>query len=436
LGLLNIFILFKHGIYPEKLDLGFNFVFLMDKYSWLFCLVVNFAWIITTIYSYSFILYGFQEKAQKFHFFLSLVLVTVIATALAGNLLTLFVFYVLGIPFIYPLIILRETPDSFKAGKVYLKATLLPAIFILLPAISAIYQLEGHFDFGDILPPNLRLNPILASILLVMFIIGMSKNCVAPFNNWLPKTMIAPAPVTALVHSVAAVTSGSIALIKIALYVYGLDFLHYLTSKFYLAGSLTYICGFTALYSAYKALIDPNLKVRFSNSTVSQLSYIITAILIATPASILGALLHIVTHSVAKICLFFIAGFFNCVYGTTDVAEIRRIAPRVKLIVLCIGVCGLSIAGFPFLAGYLSKDLMLLEEWHSGNYAAAIFLIVGSIINVFYILPVVKAAFGSKPDLAIVSKPVPKSMAFAIIACIITLIILSFYTYNIVRIFN
>jgi NADH:ubiquinone oxidoreductase subunit 2 (subunit N) len=134
--------------------------------------------------------------------------------------------------------------------------------------------------------------------------------------------------------------------------------------------------------------------------------------------------------------LFFIAGFFNCVYGTTDVAEIRRIAPRVKLIVLCIGVCGLSIAGFPFLAGYLSKDLMLLEEWHSGNYAAAIFLIVGSIINVFYILPVVKAAFGSKPDLAIVSKPVPKSMAFAIIACIITLIILSFYTYNIVRIFN
>jgi multicomponent Na+:H+ antiporter subunit D len=435
LGLVNIFILFKHVVHTEKLDLGFNIVFLMDKYSWLFALVVNFAWIITTIYSYSFILYGFQEKAQKFHFYLSLVLASVLATAFAGNLLTLFVFYLLGIPFIYPLIILRDTPDSHAAGKLYLKSTLLPAIFILLPAISAIYQLEGHFDFGDILPTSLQASPILASILLIMFIIGMSKNCVAPFNNWLPKTMLAPAPVSALVHSVAAVTSGSIALIKIAVYVYGLDFLHFLTSKFYLAGSLTYICGFTALYSAYKALNDPNLKVRFSNSTVSQLSYIITAILIATPTSILGAMLHIVTHSVAKICLFFIAGFYNCVYGTTDVSEIRKIAPSTKLIVLCIGVCGMSIAGFPLLAGYLSKDLMLLEELHSGNYAAAVFLIIGSIINIFYIFPVIKAAFGGQAK-TIESKPIPLSMAFAIVACIIGLISLSFYTYNIIRIFE
>ncbi|MEY3369689.1 MAG: hypothetical protein RLZZ361_359, partial [Cyanobacteriota bacterium] len=157
-------------------------------------------------------------------------------------------------------------------------------------------------------------------------------------------------------------------------------------------------------------------------------------ILIATPTSILGAMLHIVTHSVAKICLFFIAGFYNCIYGTTDVAEIRKIAPSTKLIVLAIGVCGMSIAGFPLLAGYLSKDLMLLEELHSGNYAAVLFLIVGSIINIFYIFPVLKAGFGRTRTVE--SRPIPLSMAFAIVTCIIALISLSFYTYNIIRIFE
>jgi len=219
LGLINIFILFKHGVHAEKLDLGFNIVFLMDKYSWLFALVVNFAWIITTIYSYSFILYGFQEKAQKFHFYLSLVLASVLATALAGNLLTLFVFYLLGIPFIYPLIILRDTPDSHAAGKLYLQSTLLPAIFILLPAISAIYQLEGHFNFGDILPPSLQASPVLASILLIMFIIGMSKNCVAPFNNWLPKTIESkPIPLSMAFAIVACI----IGLISLSFYTYNI----------------------------------------------------------------------------------------------------------------------------------------------------------------------------------------------------------------------
>lgn len=436
LGLINLSILLFNATKFQKISLGCNFVFLVDQYSSFFAIIVNFAWIITIIYSFSFIKYHFQQKAHKFHLYLSIVLTMVLATGFAGNLFTLFVFYVASIPFIYPLIILRDTQESHEAGRIYLKFTLLPAFLIFLPAVIITYQQLGIFDFGDSLPTTLINRPVLASVLLIMFVIGMSKNSVMPFNNWLPKTMMAPAPISALIHSIAAVKSGSIALIKIAVYVYGLDFLHKLTSKFYWAGSLTYLCGITALYAAYQALKVNDLKMRLSYSTVSQLSYIITAILIATPTSILGGLLHILTHSVAKITLFFIAGFYNCVYGTTNVIEIRKIAPHTKWLVACFGICGFSIAGFPLFAGYFSKDLMLLEELHSGNYAAVIFLLVGSIMNIFYIAPIVKAGFWTKGDIEFNKKPIPIGMAISISLCMLILFLLSFYTYYIIRIFE
>lgn len=436
LGLTNILLLIFLDNHLQKFDLGFNLTFLVDKYSWSFAILVNLAWIITTIYSYSFIKYNFQKSAHKFHFYLSIILVTVLASAFAGNLFTLFIFYLLSIPLIQPLLVLRNTNQARDAGKFYLKANLLPAIFILLPAILMIYQMEGHFDFGDKLPPTLLQKPFLASLLLLMFIIGMSKNSVFPFNTWLPKTMQTPAPVTALINSVAAVNLGSISLIKIAVYIYGLNFLKLLSSKIFYAGSLTYICGFTALYSAYKALKTRDLKVRFSHSTVSQLSYIITAILIATPAAILGAVLHILTHSVAKICLFFIAGFYNCVYGTTDIDSINKISPHTKLIAFCTAICGFSIAGFPLLAGYFSKDLMLLEELHAGNYAAAIFLLIGSVMNILYILPLVKNSFFNKSIEKIEVKPIPKAMLITIVLCIFILVLLSLQTYTLIRVFE
>lgn len=436
LGATNFSILLLNASNFKIQDFGHGFIFFVDKYSCFFAMIVNLAWVITTIYSFSFIKHEFQKQAYKFHFYLSIVLATVLATAFAGNLYMLFLFYTLSIPFIYPLIVMRGTQGCKEAGAMYLRSTLLPAFFLFLPAILLIHYSFGFSNFTDGVHLEFGAKPILSSVILFMFILGMSKNCVIPFNNWLPKTMLAPAPVTALVHSIAAVKSGSIALIKIAVYVYGLEFLHYLTSKFFLAGSLTLLCGVTALYAAYQAFKTDNLKVRLSHSTVSQLSYIITAILISTPAAILGGVLHILTHSVAKITLFFIAGYYNCVHGTLSVTQIRKISPSTKWLVFCFGFCGLSIAGFPLLAGYFSKDLMLIEELHTGNYAAALFLLAGSVINIFYIAPLVKASFWDKADDSIEKKPVPLGMKLAIGAGVVTLLLLSFYTYYIVRFFE
>lgn len=434
LGITNIVLLSTLKMHFSQIIINQYLVLLIDKYAWFFAMVVNICWILTTIYSYSFVRYDFQKKAKRFHFFLAFILSTVLGAAFSGNLITLFMFYILSIPLIYPLVILRDNPEAHKAGRIYLLYNLLPTLLILLPAVLITSHLTHYANFGDNAITNLSSKPITASILLAMFIIGMSKNCVFPFNRWLPNTMQTPTPIAALIHSVAAVKVGSISLIKIAVYIYHLDFLHKLNANFFMTGWLTYLCGFTALYSAYKALKTSDLKVRFSESTVSQLSYIITAILTGTPTSILGAKLHIITHSIAKCCLFFIAGFYNCVYRTVNTSQVARISPYKKWITVSVLISGLSIAGFPFLAGYLSKDLMLIEELHSGNYAAAIFLVSGSILNLFYILPLAKASFFNPKPEEIENRAIPLSMKIAIILATLIIIAISVYTYTVVRV--
>lgn len=435
LGLTNIWLLINLPSHFRTYDFGYGIVFMIDRYSWFFALVVNITWIITTIYSYSYVRYNFRAKAAKFHLYLSLVLSMVLATGFAGNLITLFLTYIISIPLIYPLIIFRDDNEAKAAGKFYLISNLLPALLIFLPGIFLLEYISGDLSFAENIPHIVN-KPFLASLALALFVIGMAKNCVYPFNTWLPKTMSAPAPVCALIHSVVAINSGSIALIKIVVYIYGLDFLHTLTSKFYYAGWLTYLCGFTAIYAAYQAFLSDNMKVRFSQSTVSQLSYIITAILTATPTSILGASFHMLSHSIAKICLFFVAGFFNSVYNTVDIRQIGKIVPHTRWIALIVGICGMSIAGFPFMAGYFSKDLMLLEEIHSHNYSAALFLLIGSIINIFYIWPILRNAFFSKNPEALEARYIPFTMRLAMGSCLIFLILLSVYTFNIIRAFE
>lgn len=412
---------------------GFDMVFFFDKYSWFFANLVNIAWLITIIYSYSYVKYRFAEKAKSFHFLLSTVISTVLAVIFAANLTTVFVFYFLSIPCIYYLMRLRLIEENKLASKFYLFNVVVPALFILLPAIIYFNYRAPGFRFGDQVPEFLSQEPLVASIILIAIIMGMSRNSIIPFDRWLDKTVEAPAPVCALVNSVAAVKLGVISLIKIAVYVYGLDLLRELNSNFFHVGFMTYLCGITAVLASIKAYKSTNLKLRFTYSTVTQLSFIITAILVSTPTSILGAMLHVLTHSFAKICLFFVAGYYNCAYNTVSIPDLLKIIPSRKILSLVITVCGFSIAGFPFLAGYLSKDLMLIEEFNSGNYAAVFFLVVGSVINIFYILPLFKNSIFKKADPSIEIKQVPLPMKIAISMCMCVIIYLSIYTYTIVR---
>jgi multicomponent Na+:H+ antiporter subunit D len=403
------------------------FSILMDKYSKIFLILVSSTWLISIIYSYEYTKYNFHKKRIKFFIFLNIILSIAMINACAGNLITLFVFYLIGIPLTYPLINFRNNDVSRQSAKGFLKQTILPSLFIFLPAIVITEYLIGHVSFGDNTTlGSHHINPIIGGILLLMFIIGISKNSVFPFHLWLPNTNPAPAPVSGLIHSVATVKTGSIALIKIAVYIFGLDYIRVLTSDFFTGGWLTYLCGFTSLYTAYRALKTDDLKQRFAFSTVGQLSYIILAILIGTPMGIMAATLHIVTHGIAKSCLFYVAGFYNTVYKTVSAKEIGKIMPYTRFIALVIAICGLSITGFPFLAGYYSKDLMLVEEWHAHYYSSAIFLLLGSIINIFYIIGPVKNAFRKK-DPAYHAKKIPLSMLLTFVISIVLIISSNYY---------
>lgn len=407
------------------------FSFLLDHYSLLFAMLVNAAWAITTVYSYGFTKYNFKAKNPEFYFWLHLVLAVVLCNGFAGNLVTLFTFYTLGIPLSIPLIAIRARAESIKASRTYILNTLLPALFLFLPAVLFIEFKLGHAEFDDMHLVASKLPLWQGGILLAILFIGISKNSIFPFNRWLPAVISspAPAPIGALLYSVAAVKSGSIALVKIVVYVFGMEYVRQLTSQFFTGGWLVYLCGATAVYAAYRALKTTNMKERFALSTVSQLSYIATAILLGTPAAIMGATLHIVSHSFSKMGLFFVAGYYNSVYNTIEAGEIAKIAPATKPLVWAVALFGLSIIGFPYLAGFYSKDLILLEEIHTHNYGAAISLLVGSFINILYIYPLVVAAYkhtDAQPTRG--WRFVPSSMLTAIGLCVFMVVSFSFYS--------
>lgn len=421
-----------HSAFQTEIGAGFSieyigFSILIDKYSKIFLILTSCSWFISILYSFEFTKYHFPEKKTTFFIYLNMLISVVVMNACAGNLTTLFVFYTLGIPLTYPLLKIRDTSEAIDSAKVFLKQTILPSLLIFLPAILMTYLLIGNISFdGSQTFESSQIRPEVGGILLVMFVIGISKNSVFPFHLWLPQTNPAPAPVSGLIHSVANVKTGSIALIKIAVYIFGLDYIKMLSSEFLTGGWLTYLCGFTAINTAYRALTTDNLKKRFAFSTVGQLSYIILAILIGTKTGILAATMHIVTHAIAKSCLFYVAGFYNCIYQTVSVAKISRIMPHTRFIAFVIAICGLSITGFPFLAGFYSKDMMLIEEWNSHNYSAAVFLVIGSVVNIFYIIGPVKNAF-RKQDPTIATQPIPLSMLITFLISVALIIGSNFY---------
>jgi len=433
LPIVNTFLLLSQGLDANSINFGI-FSFSLDRFSFLFATLLNVCWLVTILYASDFVRYHFQEKARTFYGLMSVALFLITGAGTSDNLFTLYFFYLLSIPAIFPLVTLREGDDSREAGRWYMYSTLGPALLIALPVL--LYVGQWFVPFQDLSIRQVTQSDSIASLILAGLIVGFSKNCVAPFWGWLPRTSIAPAPVSGLIHSVGAVHTGTIAILKIIAYLYGYEYMSKLSLRFEHAGWLIYLCGGTALYTAICAYRSEDLKKRFSYSTVGQLSYVITAGLVGTPGAMLGAILHIAAHSVAKMCLFFFAGTFNSVYGTVNAKEVAKIIPHVRWLAIPVAVSGLSITGFPFLAGYYSKDLMLLEEIAHHQYAAAAFLVLGSILNFLYIFPVLRAACRSTKGADFKVIPIPFGIRLALVINTLLVVGLSIFTVQITRTLN
>jgi multicomponent Na+:H+ antiporter subunit D len=430
---------FTLPISTEIYTIDFGFIklkFMCDIYSYLFGILVNIVWLLTVIYCYGYnkIMID-RKKLIKFNRYLSLTIFTVLANGYAGDLNTLFFFYFFTIIFTAPLVIIKTNKSSIKAYLLYLKTHVLTSLIFFLPGILILKFIGVNGDFK--IANNNQLNDYinLSSLVLTLFVFGIAKNCILPFHQWITRTTIAPTPISAMLHSVAAVKSGSIAMIKIITYVFGLELTRNLTSNFWTGGWIFYLCGITALYSAYRAYKTTKIKSRFAYSTISQLSYILSSILVANQLSMMASILHIFSHSLCKITLFFIAGIFSAVYNTHNTKEASKIAPNIKFWIACLTFCGASIIGFPLLPGSYGKDYMLISEFKSHHYSALVFLIAGSIINILYIYPIFKAGFFSKKNHHFKIHYIPLSMRLAIIITVSIAILFSYFIGNITSFF-
>ncbi|MDP7460057.1 MAG: monovalent cation/H+ antiporter subunit D family protein [Alphaproteobacteria bacterium] len=379
---------------PVRLDLaapipGLDIAFAVEPLGMIFACVASFLWIVSSVFSIGYMRGNNEPRQTRFYVCFAIAIAATVALAFAENLFTLFICYEALTLSTYPLVTHHKNDEARAAGRTYLGILLGSSVVLLLPAIIATWVLTGSVTFtpGGVMAG--KVEPVIGSILLLLFLYGIGKAALMPMHRWLPAAMVAPTPVSALLHAVAVVKAGVFTMVKVSVYIFGLDYLRELA----MADVALYLAGFTILTASVVALRQDNLKRRLAYSTVSQLSYVILAALILSPISTMGAALHVAVHAFGKITLFMAAGAIYTAAHKTKVSELDGIGKRMPWTMSAFAIGSLSMIGLPPTAGFLSKWYMLLgaldvEQWF------AVAVIVGStLLNAAYFLPIIYAAF-------------------------------------------
>lgn len=387
---------------------GIAIAFEVEPLGMLFALVASLLWIVSSVYSIGYMRANEEHHQTRFYICFALALASTIGIAFSANLLTLFLFYEALTLATYPLVTHHGDEEARRGGRTYLGILLLTSTVLLFPAIVGTWLAAGTLDFrpGGILAG--KVSPGVATALLVLFMFGVGKAALMPFHRWLPAAMVAPTPVSALLHAVAVVKAGVFSVVKIAVYVFGLD----------ASGAsfewLIYVAGFTILAASVVALRADNLKRRLAYSTVSQLSYIVLSVAVLAPLSIAAAALHIAAHAFGKITLFFAAGAIYTASGHTNVSQLDGIGRRMPWTLAAFGIASLSMIGLPPTAGMLSKWYMVAGAFESRHWFALAVIVLSTLLNAAYFLPIVYRAFLKAPDAASGHGEAPRAMVLAL----------------------
>ncbi|MEK6592613.1 MAG: monovalent cation/H+ antiporter subunit D family protein [Pseudomonadota bacterium] len=373
---------------------GLSLKFKVEPLGMLFGLIASGLWIVNSLYSIGYMRANDEQHQTRFYVCFAGALASAIGIAFAGNLLTLFVFYEALTLITYPLVTHAGTEDAKRAGRVYLGLLVGTSIGFLLVAMVWIWHLTGTVDFqpGGILLG--KAGNATVGVLLALCVFGIGKAALMPFHRWLPAAMVAPTPVSALLHAVAVVKAGVFSVLKVIIYIFGVGEIAGLKSVDW----LPFFAGFTIIVASVIALRSDNLKRRLAYSTVSQLSYVVLAAALLTPLSIVGAALHIATHAVGKITLFFAAGAIYTAAHKTEVSQLNGIGRRMPWTMGAFTVGALSLIGIPPAAGFVSKWFIISGAIDGGHYLALGVLIASTLLNAAYFLPIVHAAFFRAPD--------------------------------------
>lgn len=371
-----------------------SILFELEPLGMLFACTAALLWPINTLYSIGY-MRGNQELHQtRFYICFAIALSSTMGVALAGNLLTLFIFYEILTLSTYPLVTHKGDEAALNAGRTYLGILMTTSIGLLLVAIIWTWSLTGSLEFrpGGILAGKVA-GPELI-LLLFLYIFGIGKAALMPIHRWLPAAMVAPTPVSALLHAVAVVKAGVFSVVKISIYIFGLDMLQQSSA----AEWVLWIAGFTIIVASVIALRQDNLKLRLAYSTISQLSYVILAIFILAPLSTVAAAFHIAAHALGKITLFFAAGSIYTASHKSRISQLNGIGYRMPWTMAAFTIGAISMIGIPPAAGFISKWYMLLGAFQQQHVVAVLVIIISTLLNAAYFIPIVYAAWFRQAD--------------------------------------
>lgn len=383
----------RAGLRPEatlfEVLPGLPIRFEIEPLGMLYALVASGLWIVTSLYAIGY-MRGHREKHQtRFFVCFALAISAALGIAFAGNLLTLFLFYELLTLVTYPLVTHHGTEKARNAGRVYLGVLMTTSIGFLLTAITWTYVATGTLDFelGGIMAGKVEGWPLVAMLALYAF--GTGKAALMPFHRWLPAAMVAPTPVSALLHAVAVVKAGVFTILKVVVYIFGNDYLRASGASLW----LMYAAAFTLLAASVVALAKNNLKARLAYSTISQLAYIVLGAAIATDAAVIGGGMHIAMHAMGKITLFFCAGAIYVGAHKTEVSELDGIGRTMPWTMVAFLLGSLSIIGIPPFGGAWSKWFLMLGAADAQQAIFVAVLMASSLLAIGYLMPIVARAF-------------------------------------------
>lgn len=366
----------------------------VDQLGLLFATLSSVLWLVTTLYAIGY-LEGGQHRRRFFAFF-SFCVTASTGIALSGNVVTFFIFYEFLTLSTYPLVVHRGTDKAVEAGRTYLWYTIGGGTILFLGVVG-LFVVAGPINFGqtEIIANLISENGPLLSVLFFMMLAGLAvKAAIFPLHGWLPVSMVAPAPVSALLHAVAVVKAGAFGIVRLVYDVYGIG----LAEQMNFLTPLAVFAAFTIIYGSVRALFQDDFKKRLAFSTVSQLSYIALGVAIPGILTSTGAIVHLVHQGIMKITMFFAAGNIAETYGYKKISQLNGIGRRMPFTMGAFTIAVFGMIGLPPVAGFISKWYLGLGAVESGSYWVVLVLLVSSALNAAYFLPILYRAWFCEPE--------------------------------------
>jgi len=379
------------GIHYEarfSILLGFDFILRVDPLSLLMVILSTTLWFLTTIYAIGY-LHDSPNQSRFFGFF-SLCVTASVGVALAGNLITFFIFYEFLTLSTYPLVVHKGNEESLKAGRTYLWYTVTGGS-LLFVGIVWLNVMAGSSEFtpGGILSLlDLPVGQLIFIFLLLILGLGV-KAALVPLHAWLPLAMVAPAPVSALLHAVAVVKAGAFGIVRVVHDIYGV----LLASSLNLLTPLAILASITIIYGSLRALHQVDLKRLLAFSTVSQLSYIVLGASSTGLMAITGCLVHLIHQGIMKITLFFCAGILEKTLGIRKIEDMDGIGIRMPVTMTAFTIAALGMIGLPPVAGFISKWHLALGGAEANQLWVVMVLVASTLLNAAYFLPILHRAW-------------------------------------------